>query len=289
MREDMDEVIIERPRRPKHKGVKEKFGRRNNKNIPLDELPSKESHKRTHISRSYPNENLQPLRRYLESNVGRPWNKVYSDICSNLNTNSAVQLHILQHIYDYVQDRCFIGPDGRVWVGTNSHNRFLHRGEVPLEDLHQRDVLYVHPVDGLLKKLKRPKGWKTYWKRDKPVEPQSYNGPKGFQYHKIDGIWYLITLKPMPPAASLQSKAMIKNKDGKEEQWIVPNNVGAQVDVLLKHTLFYLSKYTAEYAKFYGSPLREKYGHLDMYGAAIKQMNRRELKVAGLKNDKEDA
>lgn len=289
MREDMDEVIIERPRRPKNKRGKEKYHRRRAPGIPLEDLPSKESHKRSHIDRRYPNENLSPLQRYLESNVGRPWNKVYSEICENLNTNSAVQYHILQHIYDFLYDKTFIGPDGRVWAKMNSR-RFLRQGEEPLEDLRQRVVLYVHPVDGILKRIHRPKGWKPkpyYWESQKPEGPARVDGPTGVQYHKIDGIWYLVRLAPLPEQKTLEMRATFKNKDGKEEEWIVPTNAGCVRDVLTRSTLFHLVRHLADIKK-YGmqGQLVEKYGIPGVYGAFIKQMNTRELKSAGLQNDK---
>jgi hypothetical protein len=37
------------------------------------------------------NENLAPLRRYLLKQIGRPWNKVFSEICQNLRVDSVVQ------------------------------------------------------------------------------------------------------------------------------------------------------------------------------------------------------
>ena len=43
-------------------------------------------------------ENLAPLRRYLAAQVGRPWAKVYSEIRSHVDADSAVQYHILQHL-----------------------------------------------------------------------------------------------------------------------------------------------------------------------------------------------
>ena len=48
------------------------------------------------------NENLAPLRRYLRSQVGRPWDNVYGEICERINRRSAVQLHIWQHLAEYV-------------------------------------------------------------------------------------------------------------------------------------------------------------------------------------------
>ena len=45
------------------------------------------------------NENLAPLRRYLHAQVGRPWNKVFSEICC-IDRRNTVQQHIHQHIGD---------------------------------------------------------------------------------------------------------------------------------------------------------------------------------------------
>ena len=62
------------------------------------------------------NENLAPLRRYLERNVGRPWSKVYAEICATLDSRKATGLHILQHLRDFVA--CDTWLDGRtvmVW------------------------------------------------------------------------------------------------------------------------------------------------------------------------------
>ncbi|KIG12561.1 hypothetical protein DB30_01271 [Enhygromyxa salina] len=44
------------------------------------------------------NENLQPLRRFLLSNLGRPWDQVYSELRANLRVRKAIDLHILQHL-----------------------------------------------------------------------------------------------------------------------------------------------------------------------------------------------
>lgn len=75
MREDMAKVIVERPRR---RGDAARKGRRQD----WDQMPSHEGMRRPHILSGDPkelNEHLGPLRRYLERQVGRPWDKVYSE------------------------------------------------------------------------------------------------------------------------------------------------------------------------------------------------------------------
>lgn len=95
MRSDMAKVLVERSRRGGHNN-------RKGRSVPLDDLPSKESMKRQHTDRKELNENLAPLKRFLQKSVGRKWNDVYSEICANLKLTSAVQRHILEHLEWYV-------------------------------------------------------------------------------------------------------------------------------------------------------------------------------------------
>jgi hypothetical protein len=46
------------------------------KNTPLEDRPTKEGMKRPYGWGKELNENLEPLKRYLRSQVGRPWNDV---------------------------------------------------------------------------------------------------------------------------------------------------------------------------------------------------------------------
>lgn len=95
MRRDMPKIICERPRL--YGGGKIK-GRASN--TPIEDLPTKESMTKKWMrgNNKELNENLRPLERFLHSRIGCKWNDVYSEIRQNLNPNSAIQLHILQHL-----------------------------------------------------------------------------------------------------------------------------------------------------------------------------------------------
>ena len=68
-----------------------------------DSPPAREGMKHCHgHGTKHFNEHLAPLRRFLESNVGRPWNKVYSEICQYVDRGNVVQKHILTHLFEYV-------------------------------------------------------------------------------------------------------------------------------------------------------------------------------------------
>src|SRR5947209_3737612 len=98
MREDMAKVIVERPRiKPRNT----RKGRR----VDPDDLPAYEGMRRAHAwrgERKQLNENLAPLRRYLAKQVGRPWDKVYSEISTHLRVDNVVQQHVRDHLHDFV-------------------------------------------------------------------------------------------------------------------------------------------------------------------------------------------
>lgn len=130
MREDMARVIVERPRiKPRNNRI----GRR----LIIDELPNKEDMRRARAERGVRkqlNENLAPLRRYLEKQVGRPWDKVYSEIAAHLRADNAVQQHMRDHLRDFVA----ITPRRGIVHWTTTRSGLW------------RQRLYVDPTSGLL-------------------------------------------------------------------------------------------------------------------------------------------
>jgi hypothetical protein len=145
MREDMDKVIVERPRLGG--GARRPKGNRKRERLAFfDQLPTREGYRRRWTSgEKHFNEHLGPLPRFLQSQVGRPWNKVYSEISQHLRLDSAVQSHVLDHLWDYVEVHTAL-VDG---VVCNS------KGE-PLADRRwRRSLFYVCPKCGLLKAVRQ--------------------------------------------------------------------------------------------------------------------------------------
>jgi hypothetical protein len=75
MREDMYKVIVERPRRGKE-------GDATAARLRKDFDGTMRLGMRVGYGYRSLNENLAPLRRYLHAQIGRPWNKVFSEICA---------------------------------------------------------------------------------------------------------------------------------------------------------------------------------------------------------------
>ena len=141
MRSDMAKVVTERPRRG-HTNPSKKWGRRLRKNEydAEDHGPTRAPIARRHQygwnAKEF-SDLLGPLRRYLRKQVGRPWNKVWSEITRNLDSRSLSGQHIFDHIHWEVAQHVRLAADGRLY-----HNRWS--ALVPVSGL------YVHPTTGLL-------------------------------------------------------------------------------------------------------------------------------------------
>ncbi len=136
MREDMYKVIVERPRRGKEGDA---FAARLRNDF---DGPTRLGMRAGYGSRSL-NENLAPLRRYLQAQIGRPWNKVFSEICTGIDRRNTVQQHIHQHIRDFIAIDVEV-RDGRL-VDLAPQWRFLR------SDCGISQELYVDPRTGVIR------------------------------------------------------------------------------------------------------------------------------------------
>jgi hypothetical protein len=123
------------------------------------------------------NENLAPLRRYLQSQIGRPWDEIYSEICERINRNSAVQLHIWQHLMDYVCTDPYVAS-GLVKRGWRYH------------------LYLVDPKTGQLRATANR--WPRF-RQPKPVpNPDRVRIDENNEYRRLNGLWYRLKLAPVP-------------------------------------------------------------------------------------------
>ncbi len=182
MREDMSRVIVERPRTGAGWARKGRVKT-------LDNLPTKIGVHRLRVEIGTSkglNENLAPLRRYLEKQVGRPWNKVFSEISRHVRAENVVQQHVRQHLHDFVA----INPRRDV------ADRFGRRLNRPW---HQ--PLYVDPKDGLLKRTDRLPDVRRARRleKDGPAPPPTeVRLSDECVLQRIDGLWYEVSMKPLP-------------------------------------------------------------------------------------------
>jgi len=254
MREDMDEIIIERPRYGSRMGHHRR-GRRIDGKVESrrdpDALPFRIGMKRAARElgpwKSL-NENLTPLRRYLESQINRPWNKVWSEISANLRVTSAVQQHVRDHVPDFVAIQP-VAKDGAIWV-KNRGGRLVR-----LEESNFR--LYVDPRTGLLRPNKHYKRWarrqreedaaaaKHRTERVREVTPD-------LQLHRFDNSgWWEVRLSPIP---------------------VEPVTYGRRTyNRALPHTD------VVRAAKLSNLPGDKLYGRIGVYATAKRQLSRKEM------------
>jgi hypothetical protein len=186
MRADMAKVIVERPRRKGWETRKPKGYRRRLRRYGDDGPPAREGMTTCWEGGSKSlNEHLGPLRRYLDRQVGRPWNKVFSEICAHINRNSAVQDHVRDHVADYVT----------IHVVLRDGVPFSQEGTWRLGRAVQPGYWYVCPRTGLLRKVKpaarRPKPKKIQ-------RPAFIRVGDSVQCRFIDGAWHVVYLDPLP-------------------------------------------------------------------------------------------
>jgi hypothetical protein len=189
MRSDMAKLIVERPRvgrgLPFPRGSVRGYCR-----VAIEDLPRHQSIRRIWSGQEKSlNENLAPLRRFLLSNVGRPWNKVFSEICEHMNVKSAVQLHIWQHVK---RDLVCLNPvleNGR-WQRFDGYGLY--------------QPFFVDPRNGLLRKNEDGSYWCGYRSRRRDAKPPQnlLAIEAGRCYRRIEGIWYEFELAPLPNESS---------------------------------------------------------------------------------------
>ncbi|MBC7893317.1 MAG: hypothetical protein H7Y12_13965 [Sphingobacteriaceae bacterium] len=91
-------------------------------------------------------DNLEPLYRFLNSHVGKHWDKVYAELCQKLDKSSMQGQHVFQHLHHMVYQKVRI-ENGTVY-GTGEWG--IH----PLRSYGNWADFYVHPKTGVLKKAR---------------------------------------------------------------------------------------------------------------------------------------
>ncbi len=208
MRSDMGKVLVERPRIGRWRGDSRPgkgYSKRLAKCLDAgDSPPVREGIKRRYSDTKSFNEHLAPLRRFLQSNVGRPWDKVYSEICRHVDRGNVVQKHILTHLFEYVVTDAIL-IDGVPCRGASAYRSY---GE-SLRTTRNQHLWYVCPKSGLLRRSRYIRPGR------RAVEP-----PRRVVLNKsqmclyLDGQWELVTVKPIPnPVGREPIRDVVRNRD----------------------------------------------------------------------------
>lgn len=135
-------------------------------------------------SRTWFGENLAPLRRYLEAQVGRPWDLVYAEIRAACRPRTAVGMHIYQHLYHFIAVEVR-EEGGRLYQVDEAVYgwRRLYPGS-----------LYVDSRDGIVKRFGHRRSRKRH---TSPVaNRQRLDHARSLEH--LHGSWYLVEWDPIP-------------------------------------------------------------------------------------------
>jgi hypothetical protein len=104
----LDEELIECYRHGTRSKAKKGYKNKLKRNL-YEHAPMHESIKYMHGGGTkYFNDNLEPMIRFLNSMVGKNWNKVHATLCSRLSKKTVPGLHVFNHLYDFVHENTFI-------------------------------------------------------------------------------------------------------------------------------------------------------------------------------------
>lgn len=150
------------------------------------------------------NENLRPLYQFLDKSVGRRWDDVYSEICTNINPNKAIDFHVLQHVGWYValneHDRyrdLYVDENGILCKDEPRRSRRYNHPAPPPTSLHWYDNFWF-----VQEKLKTPAICGCVHFKIRTERPADYNryrrfdhGPETCVHGNVAGerkLWYLV-------------------------------------------------------------------------------------------------
>ncbi|MGA7933029.1 MAG: hypothetical protein WCA35_05735 [Kovacikia sp.] len=194
----LSEIVIERPRGGMRISLKKLRGFKKQ----LNQLTEEASQDgllspyliKTRNKSKYLSDHLGPLRRFLRSKIGQPWNDVYSELCHRLDGSTMAGQHVLDHVQDYVEQHVEL-VDGIPFQKSRRQYQLTQS---------YRFKLYVHPETGILcdpdaiplRSIAVPSS--NLKSQQDVIYLDAHH-----QYRKLNDIWYLITYQVVPATESV--------------------------------------------------------------------------------------
>lgn len=200
MRPDLDKVVTERPRYHHEKVTS--FAKGYLRRLKIDEnSPKREGMKDrwNHGDKEF-TDLIGPLYKYLLKQVGRPWNKVFSEISKQLPANTMQGIHIRGHVMDFVETDVLYLPGDK----TPRVNGGSYHGE-PLESYRNDPDFFVNHAGILCQQKKR--------NRNKPKEITRLTVDDKC-YFLVDEVWHEVTLR-----LKQWNDVILCGLDGKSGRW----------------------------------------------------------------------
>ena len=202
MRSDMAKVVVEQPRW----GSRNRSLKTARKIRPVEVHEDFDSGPVRASARRWEKEfgeHLTPLWRFLRKNLGRPWDKVYSEIRAQLDGRSVTGQHVLDHLRWEVETDTFLVDGQPMWQGWGAPK--------PVSGF------YVHPRTGI---LREGPSRRAIWRREKrPQQVVFVESADGNLFQRINEIWYRVAYGEHPQSG--KRHLVSKQQAGRKEvRWI---------------------------------------------------------------------
>lgn len=183
MRKDMGKIITEKPRR----GSSERNAKTgmsihwkgHDADYDFDKKSSSSRFRQHGYNAKEFTDVLGPLYRFLDKQVGRPWNKVWAELCEVLDKRKLTHAHVFTHIDSYVERDVYKGVDG-LWH-TRPYGGLVGGG-------YSRYQLFVNPKTGLICRQRVKE--KT---RKQDIDQIKVDADT--EYRRFEGFWYICSFK----------------------------------------------------------------------------------------------
>ena len=135
---------------------------------------------------------LGPLEGFLRSNLGRPWDKVFSELRQALDVRKVTGRHIFDHLQWMVETDCWIDADRRVYAGPEGC---------------EVGGFYVHPRTGFLCFMQKPSARERKKQRLMRQEIDEIRFDCACSFKLIEGQWYFVLYEIIDMARNEPARA----------------------------------------------------------------------------------
>lgn len=175
--------------------------------VDLESLPTRQSMRSAIPHYSYVRvTRLNPASRWLQQQVGRPWDGVYAELRERFDARNTQQATVLERLLDKVERNAYLDEQGKPRV-SGPYGSYAVGG------------LYVHPHTGL---LANDSGSEGAAKRRAEARRQAkaelarrrIDVDERRQLHYLDGQWYWVELAPIAAPATIVTKPLVSALTG---------------------------------------------------------------------------
>lgn len=128
-----------------------------------------------------------PIKKFLHSRVGKPWDKVYSEFCSKTRSRDVAYYNARRLLKYYVEFNVREDAGDVYRIGTPRW-----RAGRPLINDGQTFYVDSHGILRVPKRRKLPKGFGWTTSNQPKLIEYCPDGPDGEKWQKHEGIWYRI-------------------------------------------------------------------------------------------------